>query len=252
MVFTRLLGALGVGVPRVATVLAAPAARPGELLAGEVRLTGGRRDAEVARVAVALVALLPGGPVELDRLRVAARLRLGAGQRCALPFDLALPWSTPFTEAYGAPLAGHAVVLRTEVVADRTVARRDPPPLRVPPLPAHDAVLDALARLGFRPVAAPGGEPGAPGQRLVFRPAAQYAHACSGLAAVLRADAGGVAAELAADLRGRAVRGSLWVPHGEPGADRAAEIDDWFQRTVLPAADGAGWTATGARPANGS
>ena len=192
MVFKKMLSALGVGAPSVDTVLTNPNTRPGLNLDGQVNLVGGSQSADIEHIAVALVTAVEvehgggeaRGAVEFHRLPVAGRLRLEAGQQQSIPFTLPVPWETPVTDVYGGRLPGITMGLRTEVAIAKAVDKGDLDPVYVHPLPVHEHILDAFARLGFRFTGADLEQGRIHGvhqslpfyQEIEFYPAPQYAH----------------------------------------------------------------------------
>lgn len=247
MVFKRLLGSFGVGAPSVDTVVADPRVRPGGVVRGEVRLQGGDFDAELESIVLALVTRADAehgegaqrGLIELLRTEVSGPFRLGAGEQRALPFEFPVPWETPITEVWGQPLYGTATGVRTELAIARAVDRGDLDPLRIEPLPAQDAVLQALSRLGFRLKGAEL-ESGTPygvdrylpfHQEIEFYPPAGFAHLVEDVELVFVADPGGLTVLLEADGRGPADDsvGHWRMTHDEARQrDWTAEIIGWF------------------------
>ncbi|OJF15110.1 sporulation protein [Couchioplanes caeruleus] len=154
MVFEKVLRAFGVGGPAVDTVLSSPDTHPGSELVGAVRLTGGDYDVDVATVAVGLVSRVEAEDgdalVEFHRAWVAAGFTLAAGEHQDLPFAITLPWETPLTHAYGRKLSGMSLGLRTEVTLEEAVDNGDVDIIAVHPLPAQEAVLEAVVQLGFQ------------------------------------------------------------------------------------------------------
>ncbi|HEY0698914.1 MAG TPA: sporulation protein [Micromonospora sp.] len=158
MVFKKMLSALGVGGPSVDTVLANPNTRPGLTLDGQVNLRGGDAPASIEHVTLALVTRVEieggdtefAGVMEFHRMPVAGSLRLEPGQELSVPFQLPVPWETPVTDVYGQRLRGMTMGLRTEVAVARAVDKSDLDQVAVHPLPVHEKILEAFARLGFR------------------------------------------------------------------------------------------------------
>src|SRR4051812_8207878 len=109
-----MLGALGVGGPSVDTILADPNGQPGAPISGRVELVGGKSDAEIEHITLSLVTRMEiesgGGDQaatgEFHRVAVGGPMRLAAGERRTLPFQLVLPWETPITAVHGQPLRG--------------------------------------------------------------------------------------------------------------------------------------------------
>ena len=159
------------------------------------------------------------------------------------------PWETPITDVYGRHLHGMTMGVRTELAIAHAVDKGDLDPLQVHPLPAQEAVLDAMGRLGFRFRSADlerghirGSRQTLPFyQEIEFDAAPQYAHACSQVELTFVTDPHVVGVVLEVDKRGGLFSGghdvhhSFQVPHaGGDGTDWAQVIDAWFQRDVLP------------------
>ncbi|MFG3551417.1 sporulation protein [Streptomyces sp. NPDC047725] len=254
MVFKRLLGSLGVGGPTVDTVLDPGAARPGGALSGQVHLAGGTADFDVEHVTLELVARVEAehedgeseGVVVFDRHTVGGGFRLAAGERHSVPFTLALPWETPVTELHGQPL-GVVLGVRTELAVAGARDKGDLDPLTVAPLPAQEAVLEALGQLGFgfRSADLEYGRIGGTGQQLPFyqeielTPAPQYAHQVNEIELTFLAAPGGLEVVLEADKRGGLFGGGhdalsrFTVPHeGVAPQDWGALVDGWIRELV--------------------
>ncbi|MEO3779662.1 sporulation protein [Micromonospora sp. B11E3] len=158
MVFKKMLSAFGVGGPSVDTVLANPNTRPGLTLDGQVNLVGGDSPAAIEQIAVSLVTRVEieggdheyAGIMEFHRMPVSGAFELAPKQQLSIPFQLPVPWETPITDVYGQRLHGMTMGLRTEVAVARAVDKSDLDQVAVHPLPVHERILDAFARLGFR------------------------------------------------------------------------------------------------------
>ncbi|MEV7795867.1 sporulation protein [Streptomyces sp. NPDC087512] len=254
MVFKRLLGSLGVGGPTVDTVLDPGAARPGGALSGQMHLAGGTADFDVEHITLELVARVEAehedgeseGVVVFDRHTVGGGFRLAAGERHSVPFTLALPWETPVTELHGQPL-GVVLGVRTELAVAGARDKGDLDPLTVAPLPAQEAVLEALGQLGFgfRSADLEYGRIGGTGQQLPFyqeielTPAPQYAHQVNEIELTFLAAPGGLEVVLEADKRGGLFGGGhdalsrFTVPHeGVAPQDWGALVDGWIRELV--------------------
>lgn len=157
MVFKRVLGTFGVGGPSVDTVLASPVCRPGEQLAGEVRIKAAEYDVEIQRVTLALATVVEveggdrerTGGLEFLRVDVSGPFKLPREQDRIIPFRLGVPWEIPLTEVHGQHLHGMAMGVRTELAVAKAVDKGDLDPFGVAPLPSQQRVLDAFAELGF-------------------------------------------------------------------------------------------------------
>jgi sporulation-control protein len=217
MVFKRLLGALGVGGPTVDTVLDPAPARPGGTLTGEVRLEGGKADFDIEHITLELVARVEaeheGGESEgvaaFGRFTVGGGFRLAEGEQRVVPFSVTLPWETPVTELHGQHL-GVVLGVRTELSVAGAKDKGDLDQLNVTPLPAQEAVLEALGGLGFGFKAADleYGRIGGTGQQLPFYqeielvPSPRYAHQVNEIELTFLASPGGMEVVLEADKRG--------------------------------------------------
>ncbi|MFJ2055270.1 sporulation protein [Streptomyces sp. NPDC087908] len=254
MVFKRLLGSLGVGGPVVDTVLDPGAAAPGGTLSGQVHLTGGGADFTIEYVALELVARVEAelddgeseGTVAFERFIVGGNFRLAEGERRSVPFSVTLPWETPITELYGQGL-GIALGVRTELGVAGAKDKGDLDPVAVRPLPAQEAVLEALGQLGFGFESADLelGHIGGTGQQLPFyqeielTPAPQYAHQVNEIEVTFLAGPAGLDVVLEADRRGGmpseghdALTRFTVGHHGVERVDWTAEVDGWIRRLV--------------------
>ncbi|GGO48899.1 sporulation protein [Streptomyces daqingensis] len=254
MVFKKLLGAMGVGGPSVDTVLADEPVLPGGGVTGQVHLEGGSSDAEIEQIVLELVARVEAeghedeheASVVFERVAVGGGFRLDAGERRGVPFSFALPWETPVTELHGQPL-GIALGVRTELHIAGARDKGDLDPLRVGPLPAQEAVLEALGQLGygFRSADLELGHIRGTGQQLPFyqeielSPPPQLAHAANEVELTLLASPSGVEVVLEADRRGglfssgEDVVNRHFVRHDEiTGADWISKVDGWGRLLV--------------------
>ncbi|MEU5274686.1 sporulation protein [Streptomyces hygroscopicus] len=206
------------------------------------------------------------GTVVFDRLRLSGGFRLDARERRDVPFTLHIPWETPLTELSEQPL-GVVLGVRPELAAGGAKDHGDLEQLIVRPLPAQEAVLGALGRLGFSLVAAHlrlghtcGTRQTLPfHQEIELTPAPRYIHDVSEIALTLLAGPHGVEVVLEADKRGRVfsgrprpgkpcpgtlitgglftggpdVRGRHTVSHDGLGDhDWTAEVDSWLQTLI--------------------
>ncbi|MEV4534152.1 sporulation protein [Asanoa sp. NPDC049518] len=255
MVFKKMLGALGVGGPSVDTVLSNPNTRPGLPLTGQVNLTGGNSDVELAHITLGLVTRIEvdggGGDYstvgEFHRTAVAGRTKLAAGQQLSIPFQVDMPWETPVTDVYGQRLHGMTMGLRTEVAIDRAVDKGDLDHVAVHPLPVQERILEAFGRLGFRFKGADleygrlhGVHQTLPFyQEIEFFAAPAYAHGISELELTFVANPQTVEVVLEFDKRGgmfvggHDAYGRYTVPHSHAdSADWAQVVDGWVRQAV--------------------
>ncbi|CAL9351218.1 hypothetical protein SUDANB176_00478 [Streptomyces sp. enrichment culture] len=254
MVFKRLLASLGVGGPTVDTVLDPGAARPGGTLSGQVHLQGGDADFDIDHIALELVARVEAehdggegeGVVAFGRFTVGGGFRLAAGEQRSVPFGVTLPWETPITELHGQPL-GVVLGVRTELAVAGAKDKGDLDRLSVAPLPAQEAILEALGGLGFgfRSADLEYGRIGGTGQQLPFyqeielTPAPQYADRVDEVEVTFLAGPGGMEVVLEADRRGGLFSEGhdaltrFTVSHAEAERqDWSALVDGWIRQSL--------------------
>ncbi|WP_412078744.1 sporulation protein [Streptomyces xanthophaeus] len=254
MVFKKLLGSLGVGGPTVDTVLDPVSAVPGGTLSGEVRLHGGKADFTIEHIVLELVARVEAehdegesqGMVVFDRFAAGGGFRLAEGERRVVPFAVTLPWETPVTELHGQAL-GIVIGVRTELSVAGAKDKGDLDPLTVRPLPAQEAVLEALGQLGFgfKSADLELGHIRGTGQQLPFyqelelTPPARYAHQVNEIEVTFLADAAGLEVVLEADKRGGLFSeghdafSRHRVNYSEvPHCDWNAEVDAWIRQLI--------------------
>ncbi|MGW0615633.1 sporulation protein [Streptomyces sp. NPDC002788] len=252
MVFKRLLGSLGVGGPTVDTILDPGPVRPGGTLTGQVHLKGGSADFDIEHITLELVARVEAehgegeseGVVAFDRFTAGGGFRLTEGEQRSVPFSVTLPWETPITELYGQPL-GIVLGVRTELSVAGAKNKGDLDPLTVGPLPAQEAILEALGRLGFgfKSADLEYGHIGGTGQQLPFyqeieiTPSPQYAHQVNEIEVTFLANPGGMEVVLEADKRGGFLSGGhdaltrFTVGHHD-SRDWNAEVENWIRQLV--------------------
>ncbi|MCG5212497.1 sporulation protein [Streptosporangium sp. KLBMP 9127] len=157
MVFRKLMAAFGAGV-EVDTVLHNSNVRPGETLRGDVRFRGGSSGHKVDGIFIDFTAVVEveSGDNEYNatysflRRQVAGSFELGSGEARSAPFEIPVPWEAPVSAIGGHPLRGMRLGVATELVLAGALDKGDLDPLFVNPLPAQEAVLGALDRLGFQ------------------------------------------------------------------------------------------------------
>jgi sporulation-control protein len=158
MVFKKLKASLGLGGGAgVETELETADVRPGETVSGVVVVTGGDLEQSVKYLELALRARVE---VETDdaeydaeqvfhRHRVTEAFELEPGAEQRFEFALQVPIETPFNVVGGHELPKVRIGVATELEIARAMDSTDVDPLRVHALPVHEAVLDAIGRLGF-------------------------------------------------------------------------------------------------------
>ncbi|MER7277184.1 sporulation protein [Dactylosporangium sp. NPDC000244] len=255
MVFKKMLAAFGVGGPSVDTVLDTPAVQPGGFIDGHVHVQGGDRDARIEHVALSLVTRVEveragfdrEAGLELTRTSVADHFTVRAGTTESIPFRLAVPWEAPITNVYGQHLRGMVMGVRTELEITGGRDKGDLDPVSITPLPAHQAVLDAFAELGFRFKHADvehGRLHGVPQQlpiyqEIEFWPPQQYAGRVNEVELTFATNPGGVEVILEFDKRGGMFRPSqdmvsrFSIGHdGVDGTNWTALVDSWVRQAT--------------------
>ncbi|MFJ3922639.1 sporulation protein [Streptomyces sp. NPDC090022] len=254
MVFKRLLGSLGVGGPAVDTVLDPVSATPGGTLSGQVDIKGGSADFTIDHITLELIARVEAeydhgeseGAVVFHRIAVGGNFRLAEGEQRSIPFAFPLPWETPITELYGQPL-GIVLGVRTELGVAGAKDKGDLDPLTVRPLPAQEAILEALGQLGFgfKSADLEYGQIHGTGQQLPFyqeielTPAPAYAHQVNEIEVTFLAGPAGLEVVLEADKRGgffsegHDALSRHTVAHGDVHTvNWNAEVDAWIRQLV--------------------
>ncbi|MFI5639394.1 sporulation protein [Streptomyces goshikiensis] len=254
MVFKRLLGSLGVGGPAVDTVLDPVSAVPGGTLSGQVHLKGGNADFTVDHITLELIARVEAehehgeseGAIAFERFTVGGGFRLAEGEHRTLPFAITLPWETPVTELHGQPL-GIVLGVRTELGVAGARDKGDLDPLTVRPLPAQEAVLEALGQLGFgfKSADLELGRIRGTGQQLPFyqevelTPPPTFAHQANEIEVTFLAGPAGVEVVIEADKRGglfsegHDTLGHHTISHCDvPHLDWNKEVDAWIRRLL--------------------
>ncbi|WP_017626353.1 sporulation protein [Nocardiopsis chromatogenes] len=254
MVFKRLLASVGIGGPTIDTVLARPDVRPGEQVQGHIDLVGGETESHINGIHLELrtraeVETEDGerkATVDTGAVGVSGPFVLAPGEQRRIPFAYPLSMQAPLTAAWGSPLPGSELGLRTHVDIGGAIDATDLDPLLVHPLPAQQAVLDAVHTLGFTLVRSDvergrikGGRQELPFyQEIEFRPRGAYAGKMKELEISFLADAEGVHVVIEADKRGGLLTegadrtGGFRIPHqgGDVGAKVKQQIDTLVQR----------------------
>ncbi|EST26296.1 hypothetical protein N566_24125 [Streptomycetaceae bacterium MP113-05] len=254
MVFKKLLGSLGIGGPTVDTVIDPDPALPGGTLSGQVHIRGGDTELDIDHVNLELVAQVEAeheegeteGFLAFDRFTVAGGFRLSKGELRSVPFSVTLPWEAPVTELHGQPL-GIVLGVRTELAVDGARDTSDLDPLAVGPLPAQEAVLEALGQLGFgfKSADLEYGHINGTGQQLPFyqeielTSAPQYAHALHELEVTFLSSPSSMEVVLEADRptgffsSGHDVVNRYVVDHDTVSQrDWNAEVDSWISQML--------------------
>lgn len=153
MIFRGLMG----GGADVETTVHTQHIYPGQNVEGVVTVIGGHTDRDVNFIELALIARVE---VETDdseydanvvtyRNKISGPFRLQERARHQVQFSLPLPYETPFNVIAGQRLHGVRVGLRTELDISRSVDKSDVDQLTIAAMPAHEAVLAGVTRLGF-------------------------------------------------------------------------------------------------------
>jgi len=150
--FKKLLAKVGIGAATVDTRLYDDLLAPGEMLNGEVHITGGDVSQEIEDiylyVATQYKREIDDSTVTeecvLVQYRLSERFSLQPKQERSIPFEVQLPYETPVT------LANQPVYLRTGLDISRAIDPGDTDYIQVRPHPLMQLVLDATESLGFQ------------------------------------------------------------------------------------------------------
>ena len=156
--FKKMLASMGAGGGSVETTLSTPSAYPGGVVEGTIDVRGGSVEQDIEYVAVSLVARVEveSGDSEYDanisfhEQRLTGPFKLEPSAQHQMPFQLQIPWECPFNVIGGQQLHKCFVGVRTELEIARSLDKTDVDPLAVYALPAHERLLAAFTRLGFR------------------------------------------------------------------------------------------------------
>ncbi|KUP97496.1 sporulation protein [Thermobifida cellulosilytica] len=157
MALRRLLAGLGFGGASVETVLDDAVAVPGGVIRGRVHIEGGTVDQHVQELTVGLqtrVEVEAGDSeytrdMEFTRQQLGGALHLAPGARHTVPFELRIPFEAPLNWYRGTLLHPMRLGVNTRLSIAGAVDPGDLDPVRIAPLPSQQAILDALAALGF-------------------------------------------------------------------------------------------------------
>lgn len=151
-VFKKLLASIGIGAAKVDTRLDDDSLRPGEMLNGEVHITGGDVSQQIddiyLYVATQYKQEVNDSTVTKECVLVKYRLSKGFNlqpkQAKVIPFSFQLPSETPLTVRH------QPVYLRTGLDISTAIDPKDTDYIQVQPPPLMQRVLDVLEHLGFQ------------------------------------------------------------------------------------------------------
>lgn len=182
--FKKMRAAFGGGA-EVDTVLSVADAQPGGMLQGNVNVKGGSVDLDINFIEVRLEAKVEveyetsdgdGEYLSWQRfggVRVTSDFKLHEGQSHSIPFQLPVPWESPFNVIQGQQLKIQ-LGARTELDIARSVDKGDLDPIRIHPLPAQERILTAFTNIGFRFKGSDCEKERIPGSPLPFRQEVEY------------------------------------------------------------------------------
>ncbi|MFD2370892.1 sporulation protein [Brevibacillus sp. GCM10020057] len=150
--FKKLLASVGIGSAQVDTRLEQDSLAPGEVLSGEVHLTGGDVAQEIDEIYMYVITHYEretnNNKVKeecvLLKHRLTERIVLSPREHRVLPFAFRLPYETPLT------MGRQPVYLRTGLDIKNAIDPGDSDYIEVRPHPLMTKVLDAVQQLGFQ------------------------------------------------------------------------------------------------------
>ncbi|AOX01934.1 MAG: sporulation protein [Moorea sp. SIO4G2] len=150
--FKKLLAQVGIGAAKVDTRLYFDSLAPGEMVEGEVYITGGDVSQKIDDIYIYVVTEYLREEEDtaiteeciLMQYRLSERFNLEAKEEIVIPFSFPLPEETPLT------LTSQPVYLRTGLDIPIAVDPKDIDYIEVHPHPLMQAVFDALENLGFQ------------------------------------------------------------------------------------------------------
>lgn len=150
--FKKLLASVGIGGAQVDARLAQDSLIPGEMVSGEVHLTGGDVAQEIDEIYMYLVTHYERKVNDktvkeectLVKYRLTERVTLQPKESKVVPFAFPLPYETPLT------MGRQPVYLRTGLDIKNAIDPGDSDFLEVLPHPLMAKVLDAIQLIGFK------------------------------------------------------------------------------------------------------
>lgn len=150
--FNQMLASVGIGSAKVDTRLRSSRARVGEPLEGIVHIQGGSTEQRIDTIYLHLMTQYTREQGDstvtvntaVEKWQIASPFTIGAGESKEVPFSFALPLRTPVT-------AGRSRTwLQTGLDISSAIDPGDKDRLEVLPHPFMQAVLDAVAGMGFQ------------------------------------------------------------------------------------------------------
>jgi sporulation-control protein len=150
--FKKLLASVGIGSAQVDARLEKDSLLPGEMVRGEVHLTGGDVAQEIDEIYMYVVTHYEREAKDtkvkeeciLVKHRLSERFTLEPKESKVLPFSFQLPYETPLT------MGRQPVYLRTGLDIKNAIDPGDSDFIEVRPHPLMNKVLDAITHLGFQ------------------------------------------------------------------------------------------------------
>lgn len=154
--FGKLMSSLGLQSVTVDTLIQNPAVYAGQVIQGEVRLSGADQPKQINGLSLQLmtIAEVESGdhefnqPLILQQWSLAQRFELAAQQELVLPFQLELPHETPVTEV-NCRRNSSRVWIHTHLDVDWGLDAKDRDYLQVHPTPVVQAFLQAMQQAGL-------------------------------------------------------------------------------------------------------
>lgn len=150
--FKKILARVGIGAATVDTRLSVESLVPGEMLTGDVHITGGESDQEIDDIYFYVETeykresdgTTTTETCELVKYCLSERFNLHPQETKVIPFSFPLPYETPLT------LRHQPVYVRTGLDISMAVDPKDTDYIEVRPHPLMQLVLDACQNLGFQ------------------------------------------------------------------------------------------------------
>lgn len=150
--FKKLLAKVGIGAATVDTRLYNDALVPGEIIEGEVYITGGDVSQDIDDIYISVVTQYKREvedntvteECKLLKYCLSERFSLQPKEKKIIPFSFPIPEETPLT------IGNQPVYLRTGLDISTAIDPKDTDYIQVYPHPLMQLVLDALENLGFQ------------------------------------------------------------------------------------------------------
>lgn len=149
--FKQLLASVGVGSAKIDTQLETLEVQLGDVLKGQLVITGGTVDQDIDDVYISIKAKYKKQGLDsayytngtVSQFKVCERFTIHTSETKRIPFTIQIPLYTPVTDGYS------VLWLKTELNIHHAVHQEDEDYLIVSPLPLMQTILNTVTEIGF-------------------------------------------------------------------------------------------------------